>query len=105
MSKSTKTTGTSESIKNSAFDSNTVNSNHTDSTAISDRSASADGVISGISALSDEKNSPTPKYLNTDYGSHFRAVQEATTEPRWVRFGLILTAIFFLALFLFFPLV
>ncbi|MDO5554921.1 MAG: sulfate ABC transporter permease subunit CysW [Planctomycetia bacterium] len=41
----------------------------------------------------------------TDYGSHFRAIQEATTEPvavRWLLTGI--TAVF-MALFLFFPLV
>ncbi len=45
------------------------------------------------------------KTETADYGSHFRAIQEATTEPFPVRCLLISTAFFFMSLFLLFPLV
>ena len=41
----------------------------------------------------------------TDYGAHFRAVKEATTEPFWIRAVLILTATFFMTVFLLLPLI
>ena len=41
----------------------------------------------------------------TDYGSHFRAVKEATTEPRLVRWLLIAMAAVFMTVFLLLPLV
>ena len=41
----------------------------------------------------------------TDYGSHFRAVKEATTEPRPVRWLLIGTTMLFMTIFLLLPLV
>ncbi|MBQ2683718.1 MAG: sulfate ABC transporter permease subunit CysW [Thermoguttaceae bacterium] len=41
----------------------------------------------------------------TDYGSHFRAVKEATTEPAAVKWFLITVAVLFMSVFLLLPLI
>lgn len=65
-----------------------------------------------LSSVSGASDTSSPRSLTgtgkgdiADYGSHFRAIQEATTEPFPVRCLLISTAVLFMSIFLLFPLV
>ncbi len=53
---------------------------------------------------SKQKNESGKKYHTGDYQAHYRSLQNATTEPFYIRYLLIMIAFCFMGLFLLFPL-